>query len=78
MNTAEAVKRAAAQRREIAQGGLASDNLTLRDYFAAKAMTALISKHPALIERGSQSHQVCGIATGAYDYADAMLKVRKK
>lgn len=47
-----------------------SDGMTLRDYFAAKAMQALISKYEG--EDGSMET----IPVDAYQYADAMLAAR--
>lgn len=44
--------------------------MTLRDYFAAKAMQALVSDHL----RSNRDD----IALAAYDMADAMLRARKK
>lgn len=52
------------------------DGLTVRDYFAAKAMQALIAK-------GQGQGQTCGrtgvpvIARFAFEYADAMLERRE-
>ena len=48
-------------------GGNAKDNLTVRDYFAARAMAALIEKFD---ESPAES------ADEAYDWADAMMKAR--
>jgi hypothetical protein len=45
--------------------------MTLRDYFAAKAMQSLL----ASIEAGNE-HQVSLIPNIAYEMADAMLKER--
>lgn len=52
--------------------------LTMRDYFAAKAMQAIIAKTPLEpVESEKQRGYIPGlIAVGAYDYADAMLKQR--
>jgi hypothetical protein len=44
--------------------------MELRDYFAAKAMQALISADPMRIYEY--------VANDAYGYADAMLKARKQ
>lgn len=58
-------------------GEVAHEGMTLRDYFAAKALQALISK-----ELKDDMH--CGakavpiMATFAYEYADAMLEARNK
>jgi hypothetical protein len=45
--------------------------MTLRDYFAAKAMQGLITCAP---NHGDITHEYC--AVDAYRYADAMLKAR--
>ena len=50
--------------------GSDADGMTLRDYFAAKAMQAWIS-------RGDDSGEN-GIAKWAYEMADAMLKARNQ
>ena len=53
-------------------GILNQDGMTLRDYFAAKAMQSFLD------EVGSESDQrfYKDIAIGAYQVADAMLKAR--
>ena len=48
----------------------ASPGMTLRDYFAAKALTGM----SRLIEQGVQPEQA---ARDAFAYADAMLKARE-
>jgi hypothetical protein len=48
-------------------GALINDGMTLRDYFAAKAMQALIDNDGLFSE----------IPTQAYEIADAMLKARQ-
>lgn len=59
--------------------------IPLRDYFAAKAMQALI-RELANTEQADEEMQKLGLVEGefdrlvakcAYDYADAMLKERK-
>ena len=45
-----------------------SQGMTLRDYFAAKAMQTLVSKH---------SHEG-DVSRNAYKIADAMLKARQE
>lgn len=45
------------------------DGMTLRDYFAAKAMQALVSKH------GNGEGRIC---MEAYKIADVMLAARSK
>lgn len=47
--------------------------MTLRDYFAAKAMQGLLASPMTL-----QSDGYTSIADRAYNYADAMLKAREK
>ena len=52
-----------------------NEGMALRDYFAAKAMQALIAKSPFLAE--PQNFEVHNkTAIGAYEYADAMLAAR--
>lgn len=54
-------------------GNATSPGLTVRDYFAAKAMHAMItSPHASPRDAGSETN--CAIL--AYSYADAMLDVR--
>jgi len=55
-----------------------SDGMTLRDYFAAKAMAAML---PQLLEEQSnpkayKSAWAEMLANGSYVFADAMLKAR--
>ncbi len=55
--------------------------MTLRDYFAAKALEAIVNKFPA--EQGEVTkvewqHKYDAAARGAYAYADSMLKERAK
>lgn len=49
--------------------------MTLRDYFAAKAMQAMIS-NPSIIDNDSDG-AVNYAASAAYKFADAMLKARE-
>ncbi|HCF5688133.1 TPA: hypothetical protein NIH14_001813 [Pseudomonas aeruginosa] len=52
--------------------------MTLRDYFAAKAMQAFL--HPTHVEMNAtkpHSRPLFDITEAAYRYADAMLKARK-
>ena len=49
------------------------DGMDLRDYFAAKAMQALITQ----IESGKES-QIAAIPSISYDIADEMMKARKQ
>ena len=46
--------------------------MTLRDYFAAKAMAGFLATE------NFSNHYAAGIATAAYHMADAMLKSREK
>jgi len=56
------------------------DGMTLRDYFAAKAMQGLIAHEERAKQLGS--HNLgdfdVRVAVCAYRYADAMLKARKQ
>ena len=52
------------------------DKMTLRDYFAAKAMQAQISMPETLFaisKKTITSNQVCG---SCYEWADAMIEAR--
>ena len=51
-----------------------SEGMTIRDYFAAKAMHALITKQGA----GDPHGQADAAAEWAYVHADAMLKAREQ
>lgn len=71
----------------LSDGGPADTGMTLRDYFAAKAMQALITEPPWSEGSTASVHQfstgykgsdVCGrFAFAAYRMADAMLEARK-
>jgi hypothetical protein len=53
------------------------DGMTLRDYFAAKAMQAQLSLPETLLaisKKQITADQVCG---SCYEWADAMLKARE-
>lgn len=62
----------------------AHDGMSLRDYFAAAALQALIAKIPLHdrqgtlgVPSGDEIHDVRReVAQSAYDYADAMLEKR--
>ncbi|EMJ9777281.1 hypothetical protein RGO69_004149 [Morganella morganii] len=57
----------------------ADAGMTLRDYFAAKAMNALISTIPMQWSLMGQSEDEFHItAQSAYRMADAMLRAREK
>jgi hypothetical protein len=51
--------------------------MTLRDYFAAKAMQAMIAKSTG-VGKTAGKYGVPLIASYAYEYADAMLAERAK
>jgi hypothetical protein len=51
------------------------DGMTLRDYFAAKAMQGLLS-NPSMIDR-VDTECLIWIAQRSYEVADAMLEARK-
>lgn len=53
--------------------------MSLRDYFAAKAMQAIIAKFPPeLVPKNGDCSAEKQTALGAYFYADAMLAARSK
>lgn len=58
-----------------------ADGMTLRDYFAAKAMKAWIASTTKTYNHNGESHvdivNVAQIARNAYAQADAMLKARE-
>ena len=57
------------------------EGMSLRDYFAAKAMQAIISKKPFGVYKTFEERdkrEDLSVAYGAYFYADAMLKAREK
>lgn len=67
--TVETAMRMAAVEKKRKEGGDVMGTLTLRDYFAAKAMQAAIT-------RGNDTNRP-GIAEWAYCMADAMIKERE-
>ena len=75
MMTHEEARRLAAEARERSKGGPASD-MTLRDYFAAKAMQGMLAHHGVLQNKKQAENDAVG-ATHAYLIADAMLKARE-
>lgn len=56
-----------------------ADGLTMRDYFAAKAMAAIIQTWPHITDGGPRNEEelLTLTASDAYRFADAMLKERK-
>jgi hypothetical protein len=64
-----------------ANGGSVDDGMTLRDYFAAKAMQGLIQSPKNYTADDGASAVMwhwSDFAQGAYQMADAMLKERSK
>lgn len=53
-----------------------SDGMSLRDYFAAKAMQSLISLGSEGYQEQSGFFHTENVADDAYNFADAMLKAR--
>ena len=53
------------------------DGMTLRDYFAAKAMQGMLSHHGAVQNKKQAENDVAGAAR-AYAIADAMLAAREQ
>ena len=58
---------------EQAADGWAHCGMTLRDYFAAKAMQAFINGYVS-IKQDMNSNEFC---EASYEWADAMLEARK-
>ena len=55
-----------------------ASGMTLRDYFAAKAMAAMVGATCEVREDGIIKNIPRDISEIAYTYADAMLEVRNK
>ena len=61
-----------------AYSGLPNEGLSLRDYFAAQALPALISESHRLSKQEIKGHTVAeAVAITAYAFSDAMLEARK-
>lgn len=58
---------------DVGEGGM-----TLRDYFAAKAMQGWFASYPDDQDTAYAVRGVCDVAAFSYDVADAMLKAREK
>ena len=56
---------------------LTQNGMTLRDYFAAKAMQAMANAICKIDDLGIISHAPNDIAQISYVYADAMMEARK-
>jgi len=57
-----------------------AEGMTLRDYFAAKAMAAMIAQYPCQAiddEDGGRSIDNAALAVDAYSIAEEMLEARK-
>ncbi len=52
------------------------EGMTLRDYFAAKAMQGILSNHTMIDDPSDSSAK--WVTEGAYRMADAMLRAREK
>lgn len=70
---------------ELGEIAATNDGMSLRDYFAAKAMQALISKSPFFDKYGENGVLLqdieqfrYDIAISAYGYADAMIAAREE
>lgn len=64
---------------ESYQGHAMCDGMTIRDYFAAKAMQGLMQIYwDTDSEYGSAAELIKCQTTAAYEYADAMLEARGK
>lgn len=60
-------------------GSASDDGMSLRDYFAAKAMAAMLSNEATCIRLSERSPDLkVALANNAYNYADAMLAKRAK
>ncbi|HHT8992811.1 TPA: hypothetical protein ACT5B2_003856 [Burkholderia cenocepacia] len=64
--------------RDVTQMKRLASGMSLRDYFAAKALAGMLA-YPGCESRGSHHNNNTpdGVATMAYEYADAMLRARK-
>lgn len=62
----------------LSQRGHTHEGMSLRDYFAAKAMEVLVASGPELAPDATASSVFEGVAIDAYAYADAMLHARIK
>ena len=57
------------------EGALIHDGMTLRDYFAAKAMQGILASNTE--HEHEDAHIFDAIAEASYKQADAMLKARQ-
>lgn len=63
---------------DLMHQNLPMSGMTLRDYFAAKAMQGAFSNETVMKVAAQQGGMAAFIADFAYDMADAMLKQREK
>lgn len=54
------------------------EGMTLRDYFAAKAMYAFVHRSNLIEEADTSAEWLKTIADASYEMADAMLKAREQ
>ena len=76
-----ATTQAHAQTSERSSANEAQDTMTVRDYFAARAMQSLVRNHEAMAPTplgGAAVLPAVRVAIVAYDIADAMLEARRK
>jgi len=58
--------------------GMHISGMTLRDYFAAKAMQSYIQQNSVMLAIADEKFSIGKICTASYDWADSMLKVREQ
>ena len=61
---------------DLKQSEYTDAGMTLRDYFAAKAMNAFVA-NPNILKTALRA-DVVAVAEQAYKFADAMIEARKK
>jgi hypothetical protein len=54
-----------------------SEGMTLRDYFAAKAMQSYIQQNSLMLAIADEKFSIGKICNASYEWADAMLKARE-
>jgi hypothetical protein len=52
--------------------------MTMRDYFAAKAMQSYIQHNSVMLAIADETASVGKICKASYDWADAMMEARQK
>jgi hypothetical protein len=58
-------------------GNATKGGMTLRDYFAAKAMQSLMSMTEIQVAIGKKDIKIEVVANASYEWADAMLEARE-